>query len=60
MVVAAALTIAAALGADWIRVRRRLRVAADNALPPSSPDWGELRPDHAPLNGWQPWWEGQG
>jgi hypothetical protein len=60
VVVAAALTIAAALGADWIRVRGRLRVAADNALPPGSPDWGELRPDHAPLNGWQPWWEGQG
>jgi hypothetical protein len=52
-----ALAIAAVFMADWIRVRRRLRVAADNALPPGNPDWGDLRPDHAPLVGWQPWWD---
>ncbi|HSL07027.1 MAG TPA: hypothetical protein VK887_03520 [Pseudonocardiaceae bacterium] len=56
VVATAALATAAALVADWVRVRRRLRVAADHALPPGSPDWGELRPDHAPLGGWQPWW----
>lgn len=55
---AVALAIAAVSAADWIRVRRRLRVAEDNALPPGSPDWGDLRPDHAPLEAWQPWWEG--
>ncbi|MDQ4092591.1 MAG: hypothetical protein M3143_04020, partial [Actinomycetota bacterium] len=58
VVAGATLAIAAALVADWIRVCRRLRVAQDNALPPGSPDWGDLRPDHAPLEGWQPWWEG--
>ncbi len=58
VVAGALLAIATALVADWIRVRRRLRVAEDNALPPGSPDWGDLRPDHAPLAGWQPWWEG--
>jgi hypothetical protein len=51
------LAIAVVLAADWARVRGRLRVAADNALPPGSPAWGELRSDHAPLAGWQPWWE---
>jgi hypothetical protein len=52
------LVIAMVAVGDWIRVRRRLRVAEDNALPPGSPAWGELRDDHAPLDGWQPWWEG--
>jgi hypothetical protein len=54
IVAGAALAIAAALVADWVRVCRRLRVAQDNALPPGSPDWGDLRPAHAPLDGWQP------
>ncbi|MGH3906308.1 MAG: hypothetical protein ACRDTE_19325 [Pseudonocardiaceae bacterium] len=58
VVAGVALVVAAGLVADWFRVRGRLRVAEDNALPPGSPDWGELRPDHAPLEGWQPWWEG--
>jgi hypothetical protein len=52
------LLIAMWLVTDWLRVRRRLRVAQDNALPPGGPDWGELRADRAPLDGWQPWWEG--
>lgn len=55
VVAAVALTLAAVLVADWFRVRARLRVARDNPLPPGSPAWGELRPDHAPLEGWQPW-----
>jgi hypothetical protein len=55
---AVALALAAVFTADWIRVRRRLRVAEDNALPPGSPDWGDLRPNHAPLEAWQPWWDG--
>ncbi|MGH3933835.1 MAG: hypothetical protein ACRDS1_02440, partial [Pseudonocardiaceae bacterium] len=50
------LLIALVSAADWFRVRGRLRVAQDNALPPGSPDWGELRGDHVPLDGWQPWW----
>ncbi len=54
---AVALAIAAVCTADWIRVRRRLRLAEDNTLPPGSPDWGDLRPDHAPLEAWQPWRE---
>jgi len=54
IVAGAALAVAAALVADWVRVCRRLRVAQDNALPPGSPAWGDLRPDHAPLEGWQP------
>ena len=40
--------------ADWWRVRGRMRLAEHNALPPDSGDWGETRPDHAPLPGWQP------
>ncbi len=56
-VAAAMLVVAMVSAGDWIRVRRRLRVAEDNALPPGSPDWGELRSDRAPLDGWQPWWE---
>lgn len=40
---------------DWWRVRPRMRVAEHNALPPGSRDWGETRPDHAPIPGWQPW-----
>jgi hypothetical protein len=58
VVAGAMLVIAMVSAADWTRVRRRLRVAEDNALPPGSPAWGELRSDHAPLDGWQPWWEG--
>lgn len=41
--------------ADWWRVRGRMRVAEHNVLPPGSRDWGETRPDHAPIPGWQPW-----
>ncbi|MFJ8963382.1 hypothetical protein ACIRG5_28755 [Lentzea sp. NPDC102401] len=41
--------------ADWWRVRRRMRVAEHNVLPPGSPAWGEARADHAPIPGWQPW-----
>lgn len=44
-----------ALVADWWRVRDRVRLAEHHALPPGSPDWGEIRPDHAPLYRWQPW-----
>jgi len=40
--------------ADWWRVRGRMRVAEHNVLPPGSRDWGETRPDHAPIPGWQP------
>lgn len=43
------------LVADWWRVRGRMRVAENNVLPPGSRDWGETRPDHAPIPGWQPW-----
>jgi hypothetical protein len=48
-------TLTAWLLADWWRVRGRMRVAEHNALPPGSRDWGETRPDHAPIPGWQPW-----
>jgi hypothetical protein len=41
--------------ADWWRVRNRMRLAEHNVLPPGSRDWGETRPDHAPIPGWQPW-----
>lgn len=47
-------TLTAWLLADWWRVRGRMRVAEHNALPPGSRDWGETRPDHAPIPGWQP------
>lgn len=57
-VVGTMLVIAMLAVADWVRVRRRLRIAEDNALPPGSPDWGDLRPGHAPLDGWQPWRDG--
>ncbi|MGH3788594.1 MAG: hypothetical protein ACRDRG_19075 [Pseudonocardiaceae bacterium] len=57
-VAGALLVIAMVSAADWFRVRGRLRPAEDNALPPGSPDWGELRAEHAPLDGWQPWWDG--
>lgn len=40
---------------DWWRVRGRMRLAEHTVLPPGSPDWGETRPDHAPIPGWQPW-----
>ncbi|MGH4025899.1 MAG: hypothetical protein ACRDRV_15085 [Pseudonocardiaceae bacterium] len=57
VVAGVALALAAVLVADWFRVRARLRVAEDHPLPPGSPAWGELRPGHAPLAGWQPWWD---
>ena len=38
----ALLVIAMVSAADWFRVRGRLRVMEDNALPPGSPAWGEL------------------
>jgi hypothetical protein len=41
--------------ADWWRVRNRMRLAEHNVLPPGSRHWGETRPDHAPIPGWQPW-----
>lgn len=53
ILIAAALT--AGLLADWWRVRNRMRVAEHNVLPPASPDWGEIRADHAPIPGWQSW-----
>ncbi|MGH3803607.1 MAG: hypothetical protein ACRDTD_26460, partial [Pseudonocardiaceae bacterium] len=59
-VAGAALLVATVLVSDWVRVRGRTRVAEDNALPPNSPDWGELRPDYAPMSGWQPWHESPG
>lgn len=40
---------------DWWRVRGRMRLAEHTVLPPDSPDWGEIRADHAPIPGWQPW-----
>ncbi|MEU0884754.1 hypothetical protein ABZ345_39695 [Lentzea sp. NPDC005914] len=43
------------LVADWWRVRGRMRLAEYAMLPPGSRDWGETRPDHAPIHGWQPW-----
>ena len=39
---------------------RRLRPAEDNPLPVGSPPWGDQRPDHAPVPGWQPWDTGAG
>ncbi|SEQ10501.1 hypothetical protein SAMN05216188_10279 [Lentzea xinjiangensis] len=50
-----AVPLTAWLLADWWRVRGRMRVAEHNVLPPGSPDWGETRPDHAPVPGWQPY-----
>ncbi|HEX6341606.1 hypothetical protein [Umezawaea sp.] len=44
----------AALG-DWARLRPRLREAEHHSLPPGSPNWGEVRPDHAPVFAYQPW-----
>ncbi|HUQ56526.1 hypothetical protein [Lentzea sp.] len=41
--------------ADWWRVRNRMRLAEHTVLPPGSRDWGETRPDHAPIPGWQPY-----
>lgn len=52
---AACAVLAVGLLADWARLRPRLRVAEDNPLPPGSPNWGETRSDHAPVEGWQPW-----
>ncbi|MFI0466371.1 hypothetical protein ACH347_20020 [Saccharopolyspora sp. 5N102] len=42
------------LAVDWLRVRRRLDQAELHQLPPGSPPWGDLRPDHAPLSEWRP------
>ncbi|MEU3645352.1 hypothetical protein AB0E59_18370 [Lentzea sp. NPDC034063] len=47
--------LTAGLLADWWRVRGRMRLAEHNVLPPGSPAWGEIRADHAPFPGWQPW-----
>jgi hypothetical protein len=41
--------------ADWARIRPRLRRAEHHSLPPGSPNWGEVRPDHAPVFAYQPW-----
>jgi len=41
--------------ADWARLRPGLRRAELHPLPPGSPNWGEVRPDHAPVLGYQPW-----
>ncbi len=40
---------------DWARIRPRLRRAEFHSLPPGSPNWGEVRADHAPVFGYQPW-----
>ncbi len=47
--------LTAGLLADWWRVRGRMQLAEHNMLPPGSRNWGETRPDHAPIHGWQPW-----
>jgi hypothetical protein len=47
--------LAVLLLANWARLRPELRRAEHNPLPPGSPDWGETRPDHAPVEGYQPW-----
>ncbi|WNV91121.1 hypothetical protein [Umezawaea sp. Da 62-37] len=47
--------LALAALADWARIRPGLRRAERHPLPPDSPDWGETRPDHAPVLGYQPW-----
>ncbi|MER7013000.1 hypothetical protein ABT324_16395 [Saccharopolyspora sp. NPDC000359] len=39
----------------WLRVRKRLKFAELQQLPPHSPTWGDLRPDVAPVLGWRPW-----
>jgi hypothetical protein len=41
--------------ADWARIRPGVRRAEHHSLPPGSPNWGEVRPDHAPVLGYQPW-----
>lgn len=51
--VAAAIAVIALV--DWARVRPRLRRAEHHSLPPGSPHWGEVRPDHAPVFAYQPW-----
>ncbi|WP_156213754.1 hypothetical protein [Lentzea aerocolonigenes] len=53
--VAATVLLTAWLLADWWRVRGRMRLAEHHLLPPGSRDWGETRPDHAPIHGWQRW-----
>lgn len=55
VVTAVALLIGLGLLGDWYRIRRILRTAEQNPLPPGSPTWGETRSDHAPLQHWQPW-----
>ncbi|WP_190817287.1 hypothetical protein [Saccharopolyspora pogona] len=42
------------LAVGWLRVRRRLDQAELHQLPPGSPPWGDLRPDHAPIPNWRP------
>ncbi|MCS7483088.1 hypothetical protein ACFFQW_43860 [Umezawaea endophytica] len=51
--VAAVLAVAAL--ADWARLRPGLRRAEHHSLPPGSPNWGEVRADHAPVLAYQPW-----
>ena len=49
-----------------LSIDRRVRPAEDNPLPADAGPWGELRPDLAPVPGWQPWpppgpaWSGTG
>ncbi|MET9231005.1 hypothetical protein [Lentzea sp. NPDC003310] len=50
-----AVPLTAWLVADWWRVRNRMRLAEHTVLPPGSRDWGEIRADHAPIPGWQPY-----
>ncbi|MFS8101225.1 hypothetical protein LFM09_29285 [Lentzea alba] len=53
--VATTVLLTALLLADWWRVRGRMRLAEHHMLPPGSRNWGETRPDHTPIHGWQPW-----
>ncbi|MEV5535405.1 hypothetical protein AB0L13_01000 [Saccharopolyspora shandongensis] len=54
IIAVAVLGAGAFLTADWFRVRGRLDQAELHQLPPGSPPWGDLRPDHAPLPEWRP------
>jgi hypothetical protein len=47
--------LAVLLLVNWARLRPKLRRAEHHPLPPGSPGWGETRPDHAPVEGYQPW-----
>ncbi|SFS67011.1 hypothetical protein [Saccharopolyspora flava] len=52
---AAMLVVGAVLVVGWIRQRTRLARAELHSLPPNSPDWGDQRPEVAPIPGWRPW-----